>query len=121
MLRRRKRSPLGLGEVASVYATILGLIAGAFTTLAAVPQIVYSVRTGRIRDVSLITLLMFTLGVTLWLVYGVVLHALPVVLWNAISLVLYFVLIVMRVRASERIDVVDVEIDAMLVGRKDRS
>ena len=83
-----------------VYATSLGLVAGAFTTLAAVPQIVHSVRTGRIRDVSLTTLLMFAFGVTLWLVYGLVIHALPVVLWNAVSLILYLVLIAMRLRET---------------------
>jgi MtN3 and saliva related transmembrane protein len=87
-------------EGSVVYATTLGLIAGAFTTLAAVPQIAHSVRTGRIRDVSLTTLVMFAFGVTLWLVYGIVIRALPIVLWNAVSLVLYMVLITMRLRVA---------------------
>jgi MtN3 and saliva related transmembrane protein len=88
-----------------VDATSLGLIAGAFTTLAAVPQIVYSVRTGRIRDVSLTTLFMFSIGVALWLLYGITLRAIPVVLWNAVSLALYGILIVMRLRARQLVEV----------------
>jgi MtN3 and saliva related transmembrane protein len=87
-------------EGTGVYATSLGLIAGACTTLATVPQIVHSVRTGRMADVSLTTLLMFAFGVTLWMVYGIVIQALPVVLWNAVSLVLYLVLIAMRLRVA---------------------
>lgn len=83
-----------------VYATTLGVLAGAFTTFATVPQIIHGVRTGRMADLSLTTLFMFALGVTLWMVYGIVIHAFPVVFWNAVSLALYLVLIAMRLRVA---------------------
>jgi len=67
----------------------LGLIAGAFTTFASLPQIIYVLRARSMKDISIITLLMFAVGVALWLVYGIVIHAMPVIICNTLSLMLY--------------------------------
>jgi MtN3 and saliva related transmembrane protein len=42
--------------------------------------------------------LLFTAGVFLWLVYGIRLHALPMILANGITLLLSFVLLVAKWR-----------------------
>jgi MtN3 and saliva related transmembrane protein len=78
----------------------LGLVAGAFTTFASLPQIIYIVRMRSMKDISLLTLCMFATGVTLWLVYGIMIRATPVVLWNALSLSLYAVQIGLKLTLS---------------------
>lgn len=77
---------------------VLGLAAGLLTTLAFVPQVLKIWRTKSARDVSLHAYLVFTVGVALWLAYGAVRHELPIVLWNAVTLVLAGAIVAMKVR-----------------------
>jgi MtN3 and saliva related transmembrane protein len=74
----------------------LGLIAGAFTTFASLPQIYYILKTRSMKDISLVTLSMFACGVSLWLCYGIIIHAAPVILWNLLSLCLYVTQILLK-------------------------
>jgi len=67
-------------------STVLGLVAGFFTTVGFVPQIVKAYRTKRMEDVSLIMPVLLSLGMLLWLFYGIYLNNLPIILWNAIAL-----------------------------------
>jgi len=69
--------------------TLLGLIAGAFTTFASLPQILYALKARSMKDVSLVTLSMLAFGIFLWICYGIVIHALPVIVWNVLSLTFY--------------------------------
>ena len=66
----------------------IGTLAGTLTTLAFLPQIVRTWKTGSARDISLVTFVLFSVGVLLWLIYGILLHALPVVVANGITLLL---------------------------------
>ena len=79
----------------------LGLVAGAFTTLAGLPQLVRAVRTRSSADLSLTAMVVFSLGVALWIVYGLALGAAPVVLWNVVTLLIYLALI--GVKVSHRV------------------
>ena len=74
----------------------LGYAAASLTTLSFVPQAWHTFQT---RDVSGISLSMygaFTLGVLLWLVYGVMLGAWPVIVANLITLALATCILVMK-------------------------
>lgn len=66
----------------------IGYAAGILTTLAFIPQVVQSWRSKSVGDLSFATLGAFTLGVFLWLVYGLAARSIPVVLANATTLVL---------------------------------
>lgn len=80
------------------YSDLLGYIAGALTTIALVPQVW---RTWRTRDVSGISLRMystFTLGVAIWLAYGIVLRETPMILANSVSLVLACIVLGLKLR-----------------------
>jgi MtN3 and saliva related transmembrane protein len=72
---------------------MMGYTAGALTTLAFVPQVLQIYRTKSVKDVSLAMFLLFTLGVALWLGYGIMTHSFPVVAANAITLILSFVIL----------------------------
>ncbi|WP_298354238.1 SemiSWEET transporter [Runella sp.] len=72
---------------------VMGYTAGALTTLAFVPQVVQIYRTKSVKDVPLAMFLLFTLGVALWLGYGIMTHSFPVVAANAITLMLSFVIL----------------------------
>ena len=66
----------------------LGYLAAALTTLSFVPQALLTLRTRDVRGISLGMYGAFTLGVALWLAYGLALAAWPIVVANAITLAL---------------------------------
>ena len=78
----------------------LGFVAGAFTTFASLPQIIYVLRTRSMKDISLLTLGMFAFGNSLWLTYGLVIGAAPIVIWNSLSLCLYLTQIGLKLGMS---------------------
>ncbi len=75
---------------------LVGFVAALLTTASFAPQ---AWLTFRSRDVSGISLAMysaFTVGVALWLAYGVLADAWPIVLANAITLCLALSILVMK-------------------------
>ncbi len=66
----------------------LGFAAGALTTAAFVPQVMKSWATRDLSGVSLRMYSLFTLGVALWLLYGIALDSWPVIICNAVTLAL---------------------------------
>jgi len=66
----------------------VGFAAGALTTAAFVPQVLKSWQTRDLSGVSLRMYSLFTLGVASWLAYGLMVASWPVIVCNAITLVL---------------------------------
>jgi MtN3 and saliva related transmembrane protein len=69
-----------------------------------VPQAWLSFRTGDVSGISLGMYASFTVGVALWLAYGVVLGAWPIVVANAITLMLALCILVMKLRGGRGSD-----------------
>lgn len=80
---------------------LLGYVAATLTTLSFVPQAVLTVRTRNVAGISLGMYGAFTVGVALWLVYGLLLGQWPIVVANALTLALASVILVLKV-AVER-------------------
>lgn len=83
---------------APIFIDTIGLVAGALTTIAFVPQFWKTWRSRSARDISLGMFVLFTLGVALWLVYGLLTGALPVIAANTVTLVLALAILVMKLR-----------------------
>ncbi len=79
-------------------ATALGTVAGILTTAAFVPQVVKTWRTRSARDISGVMFVAFSVGVALWIVYGVLVRSAPVVVANGVTLVLALAVLAMKVR-----------------------
>lgn len=67
---------------------LVGYGAAALTTLAFIPQTLHSLRSRDLSGVSLGMYSMFTLGVALWLLYGLILESWPMIIANTITLAL---------------------------------
>jgi MtN3 and saliva related transmembrane protein len=76
----------------------VGLAAAVLTTLCWIPQAARTIRTRDTRAISLVTQGAFTLGIGLWLAYGLLLGSLPLILANAVSFVLVATILVMKLR-----------------------
>lgn len=77
---------------------LLGYVAGTLTTLAFVPQLVKTWRSRSVHDLSWGWLTAFSLGVFLWLVYGILTGAWPVVAANGVTLALTLALLALKVQ-----------------------
>ena len=78
--------------------TLVGLLAGTLTTIAYVPQVVKSWRSGSTSDVSLTMFAIMVSGVTLWLIYGVFMHDIPIMVANGATLLLAGTVLVLRIK-----------------------
>ena len=75
---------------------LIGGAAACLTTLSFVPQVWHSFRSRDVSGVSLGMYGVFTVGVALWLAYGVRLGAWPIVVANTITLVLSLAILGMK-------------------------
>lgn len=67
---------------------IIGYLAAICTTFSFLPQAVKTIRTKDTKSLSLSMYGMFTVGVLLWLIYGIYINDIPLVAANAIGFLL---------------------------------
>jgi MtN3 and saliva related transmembrane protein len=77
---------------------LIGYAAAVLTTLSFVPQAWHTFRTRDVSGISLGMYTVFAVGVALWLAYGVLLSAWPVVVANAVTLALALAILTMKLR-----------------------
>ena len=75
---------------------LIGFLAATLTTIAFFPQALKSWRTRDLSGISLAMYSMFSLGVGLWLLYGILLGSWPIVVGNAITLALAVVVLILK-------------------------
>lgn len=75
-----------------------GFAAAALTTFSFIPQAIMTIRTRDTRGISLGMYTMFTLGVALWLVYGIMLGSWPMILANTVTLALAGTVFALKLR-----------------------
>jgi MtN3 and saliva related transmembrane protein len=87
---------------ASASVQNLGFAAAFCTTAAFVPQLVRILRLRSARDISLPTFLLFSVGVFLWLLYGIDTGAKPVIASNTVTLIVSLSILILKLRYGQR-------------------
>lgn len=72
---------------------LIGTLAGIFTTVGALPQLVKAYRTKSVGDISVWMFLTILTGVTLWTIYGILKMDWPIIITNSISSILNFCMV----------------------------
>ena len=80
----------------------LGFAAATLTTVSFVPQAWMTFRTRNVSGISLAMYSAFTLGIALWLVYGIRIGAWPLIVANTVTLVLAGAVLAMKVRIDRK-------------------
>jgi MtN3 and saliva related transmembrane protein len=75
------------------YITILGLVAASLSTLAFIPQVIKTWQTKSAKDLSFAMFFLMFTATALWLIYGFLMAALPIILANATILVLLAIIL----------------------------
>jgi MtN3 and saliva related transmembrane protein len=81
---------------------ILGMVAGACTSAAVVPQLVKTWQTKEADGVSVAMFALYLIGFSLWLGYGIIQQDLPIILSNLISIFFNLVMLFFKFRYQKR-------------------
>lgn len=82
------------------YIEILGLIAGAITSIGFTPQLIKGYKTKKLDDVSYYMPIVLTIGMSLWFTYGLLKNSLAVTVANAFGMGCSVVLIILKKKYS---------------------
>jgi MtN3 and saliva related transmembrane protein len=80
----------------------LGYVAATLTTASFVPQAWLTFRTRDVSGISLAMYSVFTLGIALWLVYGIFIEAWPVVIANVVTFALAAAILGMKLSMGRK-------------------
>lgn len=80
------------------YITVIGLVAGFLTTVSFLPQVIRTWKTKSTKDISFYMFSILTVGIFLWMIYGFLIDSLPVILANAVSLILSAVIMAFKIK-----------------------
>jgi len=76
----------------------IGFVAAFLTTAAFVPQLMRVMKLRSAREISLGTFLMFSVGVFMWLMYGIYTGSRPVIASNVVTLVLSVSILILKLK-----------------------
>jgi MtN3 and saliva related transmembrane protein len=79
---------------------LIGFIAAILTTVAFIPQVYKVWQTKSVSGMSLTMYLIFFCGVLLWLVYGLIINSLPMIMGNAVTIVLTLIILYFLLRSK---------------------
>ena len=80
-----------------IFVDYVGSIAATCTTLAFIPQAIHSYKTRDLSGISLPMYSIFTAGVAMWLVYGLLKQDWPIIIANTITVALSGVMLVLKI------------------------
>ena len=80
----------------------IGIFAAFCTTLCWLPQTIKIIREKRTEGLSLATQSVFTLGVSLWFAYGLLLGNWPLIIANVATLLLSLAILALKIRYPDR-------------------
>ena len=80
-----------------IFSDYIGSIAATCTTLAFIPQAIHSYKTRDLSGISLPMYSIFTLGVAMWLVYGLLKQDWPIIIANTITVALSAMIMVLKI------------------------
>ena len=75
---------------------LLGYVAACCTTIACVPQVVLVWRRRSAEGVSTVMYIVLSVGIALWLTYGMLLESWPIVIANGVTLLLALAVLLMK-------------------------
>ena len=84
--------------VAAWFTESIGSVAAVCTTIAFLPQLIRVWRRKSADDISLSMFLLFSTGVVLWLVYGILIHSFPMIVANTVTLAQAVAILILKLR-----------------------
>ena len=80
---------------------LIGTMAAIATTISFLPQAIKVITTRDTKSISLLMYCIFSFGVCLWLIYGILRRDIPVILANAVTLILALIILVYKITGKQ--------------------
>jgi len=77
---------------------VIGLVAAFCTTVSFLPQAIQTFKTKKTKDISLPMYSILTLGVFLWLVYGLFISSTPIIAANAVTFIFASSILILKIK-----------------------
>lgn len=81
--------------------SIFGYIAAFCTTISFIPQIIKIIKEKNTRDISIGMYIIFTFGIFMWLIYGIMLNELPIIIANFFTLVFSCIILFLNLKMDK--------------------
>jgi len=85
----------------SIIGEFLGYLAGICTAIVFLPQSIETVKTKNVQGLSVLTYIIYSVGMVSWIFYGVYLHSFQMMLFNSISLVFALIILWMIITQTK--------------------
>ncbi|MBQ7659770.1 MAG: hypothetical protein IJS26_03395 [Alphaproteobacteria bacterium] len=86
----------------SMIGEFLGYLAGICTAIVFLPQSIETVKTKNVQGLSVLTYIIYSVGMVSWVLYGVYLHSVQMMLFNSISLVFALIILWMIITQTKK-------------------
>lgn len=77
---------------------IIPIVAIVLTSVQLIPQLYKSIKTKKVRDVSLGMTIIISLGAFTWLIYGIHISDLPIIIANSLNLTAGIILTILKIK-----------------------
>ena len=77
--------------------SVIGFMAAILTTAAYIPQALKAIKTKQTKDISLWMYVMMSVGILLWLIYGILNKDLPIILANCVTIILVIPILLIKI------------------------
>jgi len=85
-----------------ITVNLIGFAAGACTAIGMVPQVVKSLRTKKVEDLSFLMLVIYVTGAFLWTIYGILIKSLPVIIADVFAFCVSFTQLFIKIKYTKR-------------------
>ncbi len=86
----------------NIITEIVGYSAAVIGTSLMLPQVIKSLRTKEVGDISFAMLILYFFNCALWASYGILIYAIPVIICNVIALVISVVQITLKIKYAPK-------------------
>lgn len=76
----------------------IGYAAGLLITISLLPQFIKSWKTKSTKDLSFLRYVIYVLGISLWLIYGILLENWPIIVVNIITLLMAISILFLKLK-----------------------
>ena len=83
-------------------ADLVGFIAGILTSINIIPQIIHSIKTKKVEDVSLWMFIIYDIGLLLWVTYGIMIFSYPIMIMDGIACLSSLLMTYIKIRYNRK-------------------
>jgi MtN3 and saliva related transmembrane protein len=87
------------------FTLIIGNIAAVLTSISFLPQVIKIIKTKDTKSISLPMYILFVLGITLWLIYGILKNDFPIIMANIVTIIFASIILFYKIKAVTRKDI----------------